>query len=898
MRTKAKAKPKKPPRPSTIPVTESDKLMNVPETYIGPLKKKGRPRTANPTEKAVTSNAVASGSGLRNHDKNIIVIDSSDASDGNEAPVETDLTNAESFSKLQKPPRKKRSMQNANTPPFSTAPLNRCLSDYQHVTTDVKVEPSEPSLLDVLALISATSTSEPTAQTAALLAALNSIDSSGAQQPSDAETNPALISALKQLLSVCANQPPAPPSSAQTPQGFSHHHNSSTSTQEDEIVLLDKENVNPTVFRRRSDRDCDDMKLGTSSVPGSLGAPFAESRNTTQSLGLGGKSKDNSSPKFGLSTSSNATNHGMKRKRTLSEFLDERESGRSSERAKERERVGRRDSRRFSHSHRKQSSSPDQGLGGLRHYSRLLTNNQPRSENSATNYYRTAETCSSPPRTSKHGPFRPQCENGEPGSDFIRPITIPDSPLRARVSASSPVRSNAAQIQARRKYIVPEWARTSTATQPRLSEEAQRALEEAEEVKRKERIAGKKKAPVASQPKVRRPLSVPIRDESSQVAACRIPCVSRGPIAATSDFSVFPDIHTPNFTSRPSSPNKTFLPKTPVQQRPTSRQTPRPGSDSLFTPITSSQSAGSPLFSPLGNTGSPTSPLSNRGNAKVSPIRSVVLGKGVNYGGWNLGQQPKQTQSNNVLEEELENAFEDLECPPSSLPIASSDRDIHEASQSLDESTNHEEQCSEDEEHLDNSDRKQHWAGLPPSSPPPPSPTLLAENSNNMFQTDDDEMEDLDLPVATSDTEVATPNSETEISSPNDDYFFSEDKLSPTYYEMGHSTALANKARDMDIFDQFTNVNAQSDDSQGGEGMSIDPSLDAVFQGGLEDIDFTEFWETFKPLIQDHATSTKTVFPPHFDFGGSDFTNMEDFADLDHAKLAEDVQALFSGCLM
>lgn len=38
-------KPKRDTRPSRTPVTESDKLMEASETYIGPHKKKGRPRT-------------------------------------------------------------------------------------------------------------------------------------------------------------------------------------------------------------------------------------------------------------------------------------------------------------------------------------------------------------------------------------------------------------------------------------------------------------------------------------------------------------------------------------------------------------------------------------------------------------------------------------------------------------------------------------------------------------------------------------------------------------------------------------------------------------------------------------------------------------------------------------
>ena len=43
-RNKAKSRPKKVPKPSITPTTESDKLMYASETYIGPLKKKGRPK--------------------------------------------------------------------------------------------------------------------------------------------------------------------------------------------------------------------------------------------------------------------------------------------------------------------------------------------------------------------------------------------------------------------------------------------------------------------------------------------------------------------------------------------------------------------------------------------------------------------------------------------------------------------------------------------------------------------------------------------------------------------------------------------------------------------------------------------------------------------------------------
>jgi len=107
----------------------------------------------------------------------------------------------------------------------------------------------------------------------------------------------------------------------------------------------------------------------------------------------------------------------------------------------------------------------------------------------------------------------------------------------------------------------------------------------------------------------------------------------------------------------------------------------------------------------------------------------------------------------------------------------------------------------------------------------------------------------------------------------------------------------------MELFEQFTNVNAQSDDFPSfSDASSMDTTdmdltnMEAMFDNGLEGMDFSEFWESFKPLL-----SESTRPPEQID---SDFFNAADdqqslsFDNVDHAKLADDMQALLSGCVM
>lgn len=227
----------------------------------------------------------------------------------------------------------------------------------------------------------------------------------------------------------------------------------------------------------------------------------------------------------------------------------------------------------------------------------------------------------------------------------------------------------------------------------------------------------------------------------------------------------------------------------------------------------------------------------------MSPIQAVVSGRSIGGAdGWS-GKAGKYG-----------NGWDEVDGPPSSLPTASDGEDDVPTSSNF--SIEEKSSGSEEEKGEQEASVKQHWAGLPPSSPPPPSsPTLTPQDQ-------DDDMELTDLPVPTSDI---------------------EDSLSPSFKEPdsdeGAETAIFDPLlcalssdgagpSDMDIFAQL------SSDFHGQDESNIpimDPTLGPILQNGLADFDFTEFWESFKPMVQEHVDSN---------------------------KLAEDIQALFGGCLM
>jgi hypothetical protein len=926
MRAKAKIKPAKPVRQSTIPITESDKLMNA-DTYIGPLRKKGRPKTTNPETRppATQCNAVASGSYSAKAAKEVIVIDGSDSDVPLPTPTSSifQTTTAKPLKPSKPAPRKNKSNLNS---PFTTDPLVRRVPDQEPSLSNiqVKTEPQEElTLLDLIAYISATSSSEPNAQNTAILAALSTIDSSASEGGSGSNTahNPALVSALKQLFSVCTTATPENP----PPEPTQHHQRTSSSSQDDGIVVLDKENVNPKASQKRVEKDPTNVKFSaqvsavSSSSNMGLGQGFQHEQHK-QRLGPSARSNENLFRTTSLKESVLAAGtERIVRKRTLSDFMDEKENGKSKGKGKERERIQKRDSSRHSQQSQQRTAVND----SLRHYPRLLASDQPRAEQ-PSNYYRTPlESWTSPARPPRNHSDDQSPEQPKPVdlTSSTPPQTKVPSPRAQRESASSPVRGR--HQGGRKKYIVPEWARTSTSTQPRLSEEAQRALEDLEEKKRLERIAARKRLPSMQQKPKGKPMTFNPASSSQQNTQDIPPPKQNppeGPLAVSNDHPMiaFPDVSFPFISSRSSSPppNASIVPrtpKTPTRKRPDPQSTSGRENESLFTPIMGSGSLFGSVHSNYQQTPSLpavlTSPLGNRKKARVSPMGlSNFFGRGSREPSlWsNVSSEDTKPSdlpsSSKPYEREVEDSRDELDCPPSSLPIASSDIDIDEPPpQASADST------LDGDDDAETPPIKQHWAGLPPSSPPAPSsPMLLADD----LQTDD-EMDD--IPIATSDSEAdadmfgrETDNTSPPSESPSyaqGDFAnaFTDADFSALFHTDSTSSSQHSSAGAIDAFEQFTNLNSHSDGPMLREGAGdADTELEAMFRNGLDGIDFTEFWETFKPLVQDSTQindlQEDASFGNFFDLGRDD--SLASFGEIDHTKLADDMQALLSGCLM
>jgi hypothetical protein len=60
-----------------------------------------------------------------------------------------------------------------------------------------------------------------------------------------------------------------------------------------------------------------------------------------------------------------------------------------------------------------------------------------------------------------------------------------------------------------------------------------------------------------------------------------------------------------------------------------------------------------------------------------------------------------------------------------------------------------------------------------------------------------------------------------------------------------------------------------------------------VVQNGIADFDFTQFWESVKPLVDQSMSSSS-------DGLASDGMQVDSGGEIDHAKLAEEVHASFS----
>ena len=855
------------------------------DTYIGPLKKKGRPKSTNASRSTKTRGHCISPNQVV-APKEVIVLDASD----NENDVSSSQASDATAKKTSQQPR---------PPPFTTTPLIRHQSQQTATDLQVKTEKSEGTLSDLLSLLSSASFSaDSTVSKAALLATLTTIDSNQNHSFHENPQNAALIAALKQLLAIYT-QPstlskPTTPLPTPTPEVTVRNHLSPFSgSHSDGIVILDKENVNPTASRKCHGKN----GLDKFSDP----LPFALNSSKERSIqSLRPSSRTN---EIDLTNASKDTAISTVRKRTLSDFMDERESGRKSK-GKERETIKRHDPRRDSSLQRSETlPAPD----GLRHYPKILVANLPRPGQPA-NYYRTP----SDPWTS---PARGRPDNAEnvecPGS----PSKRLSSRKHQMVSASSPVRGK----DARKRYVVPEWARTNTSTMPRLSEEARRAMEEAEARKREERNAARRKLPTKrckTKPgdssdttmEQLKPIEQPSRP---RFVIERNSDLSQGPISASSDGPViaFPLVSAARPSSPPLPPGPTptsKTPKTPSKSRLQSVAGEEDGS--LFTPI----GVGGSLFGSAASRGSIlgtppsflTSPLGNRKKVRISPKKS---GPGSSLPMWSSSSSPKASTESVVSEEhgnsnsgkEAEESLDDLDCPPGSLPIASSDIDVDWSySQSTGESG------GDMDDDGGEPTIKQHWAGLPPSSPPPPSSPMLVPE----IRPDDEDMDE--LPIATSDSEVDDMNMfDLDGPSPNAAWAAEvEAGQRPMDLTDADFTALFSVERDaslfplsssttLDLFEQFTNLNAQSDDILVTAASNDD--VQTMFQNGIGNLDFTEFWETFKPMVDENTQPFQEDSVEHSLTGFFGMENTQTLpGDVDHGKLAGEIQSLLGGFLV
>ncbi|KAJ7647534.1 hypothetical protein FB45DRAFT_893683 [Roridomyces roridus] len=498
---------------------------------------------------------------------------------------------------------------------------------------------------------------------------------------------------------------------------------------DDEIVVLNKENVNPTDFRRRAEREKEDQKLAET-------PQVATPATQTQ-------------PEASTPLPSNSPS----RKRTLSQFMADQTPARDKE--------------------------------PQRSYYR-----QPERSASMSNATLVADGADSRSR------FR--------RTNSCDPSSSKSQEHASNVSASSPARPN----PSRQKYVVPAWARTETATQPRLSDHAAqlkqlREREKSEEAKKRALLRRKHQKEDKN----------PIQDEPPAGPSAILPV----PVAASNALPVFAAVANGLSISsppRPSVPTVWNPPCTPP--RPRRAQTATPGGlTSLFTPTTGSWEAE---------------------RLSVSPSASKAA---------------TQESEKDVLGQELDSAFDELDFPPSTQPTASSDVDAN----------SHQDEYDSDDD-SDNPPPKQHWVGLPPSSPPPPSSSPFLGPA----PLEDDEIDESPLLPSEADagseleTDAEVPGYSVEelsdlLNVGDLDHFFQ----SPTSPVDGAAS----------LFDQFTNQD--SDDAQ----TMKDWGLDVNFDASNPDFDFTEFWESVKPLVENNSNE-----------------------DLEQSQLAGDVQALLSGCLV
>ncbi|KAJ7188578.1 hypothetical protein C8R46DRAFT_1055159 [Mycena filopes] len=695
-----------------------------------------------------------------------------------------------------------------------------------------------PPLLDLLAFLQAMSpNSERNKALGNVLGLVHGSDGTAVRPPTELENAMTLFSDLRASGPHPPKYPPQPapqyphhpfpppshPSQPATASSSHSQHRRKSSSTDDEIVVLNKENVNPTVFRRRSERDGKLLPAAEpSTAPASLSsAPPASSSSSSghplpasllptrpppPSL-LPPRPFLTQSQPSRLALSNPSSSQPLRRKRTLSEFMEEQEA------ARERERASKKDYYR----------QPERSM----------------SEGDFTFFLKTKSTTTAKPTRRPQVRRRTASTASSPGPEVEQELPV--------VSASSPPRPP------RRKFTLPDWARTDTATQPRLAEDLVLKVQEDEkkkkederkkrEAKRKEVRAervergefGRRKrqgtAPPAPAAAQRRKT---LTRTSTLVTANGLSLPA--PVAASGEFPAFTTTRPPlapvGSPSRSMS-KSTTSPCTPPRKR-RANTISTPGDASLFTP-------GSALFTPASASWEARGTF-DLGRRSMSPTPDKST---------QSNEEPESDEDDNLLGQELNSAFDELDFPSNSLPVASSDNDAHVETEQLPNSSP---QYSDDSDNEGDAPPKQHWVGLPPSSPPPPSSPYLGPSATN-----EDDVEE--LPVPTSDAEPTS-----ELNSPSTEitnYSIEElgqllniDDLANFFPAAGTDNANVTLDSAVNLLDQFAENNhlelASSDSVQ----TMKDWGLDQV----NPDFDFTEFWESVRPLVEGGADPNNSV---------------------------------------
>ncbi|GAW05594.1 protein [Lentinula edodes] len=666
------------------------------------------------------------------------------------------------------------------------APLN---SQSAQASSSSVQEISSQNLSSELLSILEAAKNNPQVNREALLRVISFIDSATKQN-----TELTIADALRKLAP--SQAPVTLPQAPQTPPRTPPAPTAPTSP-DDTIVILDKENVNPSAFRRRAERGAEE---GKSLATLSIDIPPLPQQQVLLASGVNQY----------LRPTTTFTNEAIPsvpstRKRTLSEALDDTHS---------------------------------------------FKRNQERNG-----------TFSSPPRSNR--------TIMSPGFSKDQPIVIPDSPSMPKPGGQR------TQSRARLKmpYVVPDWARTQTALQPRLSEEALSMMKEMEQRKQEEKLA--KRMKWSQQRKsglMHRTMSTPAvfssgADEPVASGSGLSSFSKKGPIAGPSLHPV-PDLLPPVIAaagtsiSFPSSPQRTpspspmqpAPPQTPPRRRfASSSSSPEEEEFSLFTPRRmATPQKGPSVFESLTITQSPSIRPIHRREATPPPSSEPVAAEDDT-----ASCQGDDSDDENFLTQELNSAMEETEIS-AILPVKRSDKEMTDSRDDVDAHIQ-----DEDEEDEEGSD-KPFWPGLPPSSPPP--------QSSPMLQPTDDLEDDFELPTVSSDFDIEDfpPKTEQIIDSENVENTFSD-----VDHEVNHfdDTALA---AILEMLTNSNNVNSgspfiadNSDDifkdlgavvDETGQSQHVDTAHRDSLLGFPSDItlDNPGFWSAVGPLL-DQIPNTDTV---------------------------------------